>query len=742
SLLAKVSGETTFLSVTTPESAGSYLYKVQTLGDVAGYDSGLSSAYARVSVSVTAPVAPSVLSVNPAQQYPGGSAVLSFSGAEAGNNNAIVGYALWQSNLPESGYVKTKALLATATSGNFTVTAPQSGSIYFKVQTLGENLDGALSASYATLTADLSGTSDFTVTGTVDAGKEMKITLLSNTAKSHILTVSIGGYSKSEEVVAGASNATFIPPLEWLNTMPNSETATMKVSLETVGAGTIEKTALLRCPDDVGPIVSGAYAVRIDNEVPASWGVYVQGKSQAEIHLEQEAEMAYGSPIVSYRMEGAGGTAESAAVPFSMKTGLLKWGNIPITVTATDARGRTGSQQLILYVESYMLPLLKNMVSQRCNEDGIVQDEGVYGLAEAAMVVPDCGGNNKGVTAVSYRLQGSETWLAQGNLSDGSLIFGNGKLDIAKNYEIRYVITDSLGSETVYYDVITRAKPELHVKRGGGAWAFGGLADKEGALKVYGDLMLTGNLISSAEMAGKLLYVSTSGIVQPLSIGQGMYILDGVLQLGTPPGEGDAISSLAIGTEIYLMEDSLQPYILIAKDHHGAGTVTLIRKYATDEYSAFHYSAPSYEAANKYIGSTLESNHADFYQELPAETQGKILQVSIPVRTSASSSTIVETTAHMFPLSEMEYTGSGSAEGSAIAYCDSNAKRIAYSESGTARMTWTRSITGGMSNYCRRISESGSISSQGSTYSAYLRPACCVKSDMILTKDTEGRYIL
>ncbi|MBO7252960.1 MAG: hypothetical protein J6V25_10095, partial [Oscillospiraceae bacterium] len=46
SLLAKVSGETTFLSVTTPESAGSYLYKVQTLGDVAGYDSGLSSAYA------------------------------------------------------------------------------------------------------------------------------------------------------------------------------------------------------------------------------------------------------------------------------------------------------------------------------------------------------------------------------------------------------------------------------------------------------------------------------------------------------------------------------------------------------------------------------------------------------------------------------------------------------------------------------------------------------------------------
>jgi len=256
-------------------------------------------------------------------------------------------------------------------------------------------------------------------------------------------------------------------------------------------------------------------------------------------------------------------------------------------------------------------------------------------------------------------------------------------------------------------------------------------------------LMLTGHLISSAEMAGKLLYVSDSGIVQPLSLGQGMYIADGVLHLGTPPGEGTALSAIAVGTLIYLKENDYTPYLVLAHDHHGEGLTTLIRYRASNTTSGFHSSTPSGTWDHKYSTSRLNTAYATYYSGLPAETQGKLESVDIPVRTSAQNSTIITMTAHMFALSEMEYFGSGSAEGSHIAYFADNASRIAYAEDGsTKKVIWTRSVTGGMEGYSRFINESGGIGNNGVTTGMALRPACCVKSNVLLTKDNEERYIL
>ncbi|MBE5786821.1 MAG: hypothetical protein E7324_04690 [Clostridiales bacterium] len=741
-LLVETAAEILQVAVYAPESAGSYFYKVKTLGSREGYDSALSSAYTQVSVSVGAPTPPNYLSVSPAAQYPGGEANLTFGGAAAGENNPIRGYALWMADQQDGPFTLIDTIDSEESSGAFEIYAPDSGSRYYKVQTLGQHMDSALSVP-AVIMADLSGTSDFTLSSdTVDAGTNLTITLLSNTDKDHDLIASIGEYSETIMTDAGQGTINFTPPMEWLSAMPDSEKWPMLLTLRTAGAGTIRKEASLRCPDNVGPKVTGAYAARISDEVPDSWAVYVQGKSRAEIHLDTAAETAYGSPIVSYRMEGGGAAAESADVPFATVTGLLNAGEIPVTVTATDARGRTGKQTLIIPVEPYQPPRLANILTQRCDEDGQVQDEGAWILAAADTVVSSCGGHNAAETYVSFRPQGGEDWIAGGYLTSGALIFGDGEIDIGRNYEIRYDIHDLLQGSTISYDVITRAKPELHIRRGGGAWAFGGLADVTGALKVYGNLMMTGGLLMGEEHGDKLLYISQNGKAQPLQLGPGLYIAEGMLCLGNAPGTGDSIASLPIGTEIYLMEDTLQPYILIAKDQHGSGNVTLLRKYAAADYSAFHFSTPSGEANNKYDGSSLESNHAAFFSALPAETQAKIAEAQIPVRASASGSTVTSIAAHMFPLSEMEYTGSGAAEGSFIAYFAGNAQRIAYAESGAARVTWTRSVTGGMNNYSRQISASGSIGNQTVVNSGYLRPACCVKSDALVAQDADGRYIL
>lgn len=742
--LAETDADTLNLSVTAPGSAGSYFYKVKALGDVSGYDSGLSDAYAQVSVSVTAPAAPDTLTIIPSAQYPGGEAILSFSGALAGENNPIRGYALWQSIQKDSGYTKAETLTSTATGGAFTVTAPQSGSLYFKVQTLGQYMDGPLSEA-AQITADLSGTSDFTLSSdTVDAGEALTLSLISNTDKAHTLTVSIGEYSQTIQSEAGAGSITFAPPLSWLSAMPESETAPMLLSLETAGAGTIEKTALLRCPDDVGPIVSGAYALRIDNDVPSGWGVYVQGKSQAEIHLDQEAEMAYGSPILLYRMAGAGATAESAGLPFTMMTGLLPAGEVTITLSATDARGRTGTQKLTIAVEPYQAPALKNIVTLRCDAQGNEMDEGAYASMEADLIYSSCGGHNSVSVTAAYRIAGTEEWINAGSMAEGMLIFGDGEMNIGQNYDVRYLLGDGLGAEVIYYDVITRAKPELHIKRGGGAWAFGGLADVDGALKIYGNLQMTGGFLMGIENAGQLLYVAPNGRAQPLALGKGMYIDNGVLQLGTPPWEGTPLSNLVAGTLVYLMEEQLTPYIVLAHNHHGDGLTTLIRRDASSVTAQFHPSIPSHTGVHKYDTSALASALETYYQGLPADTQGKIQQVSIPVRRySAGSFVAIEMSVYMFALSQMEYEGTGDAEGSHILYFDSDSKRIAYGADGVTPQTiWTRTVTGGMADYSKAVYTDGTMRSMGVKSAYPLRPACCVKSDIVLFKDDEDRYIL
>lgn len=197
------------------------------------------------------------------------------------------------------------------------------------------------------------------------------------------------------------------------------------------------------------------------------------------------------------------------------------------------------------------------------------------------------------------------------------------------------------------------------------------------------------------------------------------------------------IRSCAVGSEVYIEETAgaLVPYIVIAHGHHGDNLSTLIRKHASSTNTRFHFSAPTQDFANKFDGSTLELTHTQMFDDMPTATQEKIAQVAVPTRSSAMGNyTIDGVAARLFPLSEMEFSGGGVAEGSHIPYFDSNAKRVAYSDTGTARATWTRTITGGMPNYARQVSTSGSIGNQLATSSVYIRPALCLPFD---TKVTE-----
>lgn len=123
-----------------------------------GYTATLTITY----VSYSTCGAPSQVSVSAESAAPGAKVTLSWSGASAGENNAITGYQIYRSTSSSDGpYTLLNTVSSTATSGSTTVTAPTTdgATYYYKVLTVGavSGYNSGQSSVYATLTCAFAG---------------------------------------------------------------------------------------------------------------------------------------------------------------------------------------------------------------------------------------------------------------------------------------------------------------------------------------------------------------------------------------------------------------------------------------------------------------------------------------------------------------------------------------------------------------------------------------------------------
>ena len=101
--------------------------------------------------------APTTVKVSKTNVAPSTSVTLSWSGASAGNSNAIKGYRVYRATSATGTYSTLKTITTSETSGSITVTSPaaNNSSYYYKVVTLSaeaSEYDSAISTKYATLT--------------------------------------------------------------------------------------------------------------------------------------------------------------------------------------------------------------------------------------------------------------------------------------------------------------------------------------------------------------------------------------------------------------------------------------------------------------------------------------------------------------------------------------------------------------------------------------------------------------
>ena len=462
---------------------------------------------------LTAPLPPTEVFLSPDPAFPGQEVTLSWAGAQKGESNDIVGYTVYRSETSDGGYEPFLIISETETGGEVSFEAPSEGAFFYKVVTNGVVSNSALSSTYAKLTIDLSTTSDFVLSDTsIEAGERLMLSISNVKDSPHIITFMFGDYKIEAELAANVSTFYLETPLEWLNAIPNAVSGTMTVIVKTVGGGTKTQKITLMCPEYVVPVVGDVYVERIDGTVPSSWQMYVAGFSKALAVIQTEAEMAYSSPIVSYQIYGGDAFAEFDSVPNSMPTQFLSAGEQTITFSAIDGRGRVGSKTITIQVQPYVYPFVNEISSLRSNSEGIEDDEGLFITSSALLNYTSCEGKNSVYCAVYYRQQGAEEWTFAGKL-DGLLVFG-GDVALTNNYEVKYVITDSVGGSGTSLDIVTRAVREINIARGGGAWAFGGVANEKGFLKVYGKM----KVVENTELQGELKVRSNAEVTGNMKV--------------------------------------------------------------------------------------------------------------------------------------------------------------------------------------------------------------------------------
>lgn len=369
------------------------------------------------------------------------------------------------------------------------------------------NIRATISGTYyesitasATVTLDSIPRASSVSATSVNLGAASTITI-SRAASSftHTLTYKFGSASGTIVTKTTATSVSWTPPLSLASQIPNATTGTCTITCTTYSGttsiGSKTCTHTLTVPASVKPTIGSLTAERIDGDVPADWGIYVQTKSKAKLTINGAAG-SYGSTIKSYSISGGGFTGAAA----TLTTGFLNnYGNITFMATVTDSRGRVSvAATLTIEVVRYFTPYFERYSSQRCNSAGTLQDDGTYVLGNALYNRAPCENLNRVTRSIFYKKTSDTEWINSGYIfsSGDPIVFGGGNFSTEYSYDIKYMIQDAFNTVSDI-DLISTAAVVMDFKSGGKGVAIGKVSETDNMfevsdkwdVKVYGKLL-------------------------------------------------------------------------------------------------------------------------------------------------------------------------------------------------------------------------------------------------------------
>lgn len=335
-------------SVTAPTANGSsYYYKVVTIGSVAGYNSAQSSVYATLTCTFSAPGAPSSVTVNNATPDAGGQVTLSWSGAAAGTNNAIAEYQVHRATAAGGPYTLLQSITSTATSGSLAVTAhaTMGSAYYYKVLTVGSLSNGALSASYATVTSKVytACTAPSTVTLNTALVNPGAAATLSWSGAAAGTNNPIASYDVHRATEAGGA----------YTKLGNSTTTSFAVTAHaTQGSSYFYKVVAVGTKSGYNSPLSSASASLKSNTAPSAATIQAPISGKATYNPKPRLLVTVGADsdghqqtvtAPGYSPSTAGACAPGKKLVLQRIGALIEAGSVTDTLTSTDALGLTST---------------------------------------------------------------------------------------------------------------------------------------------------------------------------------------------------------------------------------------------------------------------------------------------------------------------------------------------------------------------------------------------------------------
>lgn len=314
----------------------------------------------------------------------------------------------------------------------------------------------------------------------VEAGGSISMNITSySTEYTHKVGVLFGSHSMTSTLAAGVTSTSFVIPLEWLDVIPDAVSGVAVMTLETLDAGgnslgKSDHSFSITVPADVGPNI-GTFSVTPlnTNETISEWGICVCGYSQIYMVMGNVTH-AYGASGKSSTFTTNPLVGSSAQGAFYFTDVVTRSGDIEVTGTITDTRGRSASKTASIYVHPYAPPYVSSVKAYRCTSDGIKDDvNGTYAYIKASFGCSSLDGHNSVAAEVTLSQVGGD-YSTYASLHDGeAVIIGDGNLLPDATYEVFFLLNDELREYTSYVTYIGSSEYAFHIKKGGKAVGIG-----------------------------------------------------------------------------------------------------------------------------------------------------------------------------------------------------------------------------------------------------------------------------
>ena len=356
---------------------------------------------------------------------------------------------------------------------------------------------------------------------TIGSAKTITITRASSSF-NHKLKFTVG--SASETLPSGGTYAS--TSYSWTpasgtysGQFPTQTSRTGTLVLYTYNSGTLigsnSYTFTLKIPDAWKPSVSVSLSPSTANAFISGTGLYVAGYSAIKATITGTA--ATGAAISSYTISGAfSKTVNTSSASTVQTSGVIATsGSKSVTVTITDARGRTGSATASCSYTSYAYPAVSALSYARGTYAGGVWTPSDTGEDLKITFTGSCSLSGNGNT-MSWSVGAPVTASGSGLTSGSSITQYATGIGTVTAYTVTVTLTDAVGNSTTRSVFVPTIEMPFVIDPALPALGVGAVPQTARTLELASNWMLRAGSIAGSAISGTAPMSPTANIIVPV----------------------------------------------------------------------------------------------------------------------------------------------------------------------------------------------------------------------------------